>query len=485
MSAPLAEAVLRYAALGIAPFHTPGHKGGRGAHPLLQRFFTAEGLRADVSLTEELDDLHAPAGCIRAAEELAAEAYGADAAYFMINGTTGAIHTMLTAALAPGDVLLVPRNAHRSVVGAMILTGVRPVWLQPEIDTRLGIAMGISLGAVKDAVRKHPEARAALLVYPTYYGVATELAAIAEFLHAHDMLLLTDAAHGPHFAFSDALPPSAMTAGADLSAESTHKLLGSLTQTSMLLARGGRVSAERIRAASGIMQSTSPNEVLLASLDTARAQMAEEGRGRLASAIRLAEELRRRINEIPGLWSFGEEYMGAPGMAALDPLKITVQVMGLGMTGFAAEAELRRQNVACELADARNVLFLLSYADGERETELLCAALRDMAASCAPECISRGAGSAAFLELPPLPETVLSPRDAYFADSVSAAAEDAEGRIAAETIMFYPPGIPVLVPGDRVDRAALAYLRAMRAVGARVVGAADASLRTIRVIAEG
>jgi len=244
-------------------------------------------------------------------------------------------------------------------------------------------------------------------------------------------------------------------------------------------------AAERIRAASGIMQSTSPNEVLLASLDAARAQMAEEGRGRLASAIRLAEELRRRINEIPGLWSFGEEYMGAPGMAALDPLKITVQVMGLGMTGFAAEAELRWRNIACELADARNVLFLLSYADGERETELLCAALRDMAASCAPECISRGAGSAAFLELPPLPETVLSPRDAYFADSVSAAAEDAEGRIAAETIMFYPPGIPVLVPGDRVDRKTLAYLRAMRAVGARVVGAADASLRTIRVIAEG
>lgn len=485
MSAPLAEAVLRYAELGVAPFHTPGHKGGRGAHPLLQRFFTAEGLRADVSLTEELDDLHAPATSIRAAEELAAGAYGADAAYFMINGTTGAIHTMLTAALAPGDVLLVPRNAHRSVVGAMILAGVRPVWLQPEIDTRLGIAMGVSLAAVQRAVQEHPEARAALLVHPTYYGVTGELREIADFLHAHDMLLFTDAAHGAHFAFAEELPPSAMEAGADLSAESTHKLLGSLTQTSMLFARGGRVPAERIRAASGLLQSTSPNEILLASLDAARAQMAENGRERLAAAIRCARGLRRRINEIPGLWSFGEEYMGAPGMAALDPLKITVQVMGLGMTGFAAEAELRRRNIACELADARNVLFLLSYADGERETELLCAALQDMAASCAPECISRGAGSAAFLELPPLPETVLSPRDAYFADSVSAAAEDAEGRIAAETIMFYPPGIPVLVPGDRVDRKTLAYLRAMRAVGARVVGAADTSLRTIRVIAEG
>ena len=485
MNAPLAEALLRYAGLGVLPWHTPGHKGGRGAHPLLHRFFTEEGLRADVSLSSELDDLHAPTGCIRAAEELAAETYGADAAFFMVNGTTGAVHTMLLAALAPGDVLLVPRNVHRSVVGAMVLTGVRPVYMQPEIDTRLGIAMGVSLRTVERAVCEHPEARAALLVYPTYYGVATELAVIADFLHAQGKLLLVDAAHGAHFAFSDELPPSAMAAGADLSAESTHKLLGSLTQTSMLLARGGRVPTERIRAASGIVQSTSPNEILLASLDLARAQMAGEGRDCLAAAIRAAEELRRRINEIDGLWAFGAEYMGADGMAALDPLKITVQVMGLGMTGFAAEAELRWRNIACELADARNVLFLLSYADGERETELLCAALRDMAASCAPECISRGAGSAAFLELPPLPETVLSPRDAYFADSVSAAAEDAEGRIAAETIMFYPPGIPVLVPGDRVDRKTLAYLRAMRAVGARVVGAADASLRTIRVIAEG
>ena len=483
MNAPLAEAVLRYAGLGVLPCHTPGHKGGRGAHPLLHRFFTKEGLRADVSLSAELDDLHAPTGCIRAAEELAAEAYGADAAYFMVNGTTGALHTMLLAALAPGDVLLVPRNVHRSVVGAMILTGVRPVYMQPEIDTRLGIAMGVSLRTVERAVCEHPEARAALLVYPTYYGVATELAAIADFLHVRGKLLLVDAAHGPHFAFSDELPPSAMAAGADLSAESTHKLLGSLTQTSMLLARGGRVPAERIRAASGIVQSTSPNEILLASLDLARAQMAGEGRERLAVAIRAAHELRRRINEIEGLWAFGAEYMGADGMAALDPLKITVQVTGLGLSGFAAEEDLRRHNVACELADARNVLLLLSYADGERETERLFAALRGMAEENVPMCISRGAAS--FLALPPIPETALAPRDAYFARSEHVDVGAAEGRVAAETIVFYPPGIPVLAPGDVIDGATLAYLRAMKAVGARVVGAADASLGTLMVIAKG
>lgn len=450
---------------------------------MLRRFFTEEGLRADVSLSAELDDLHAPTGCIRAAETLAAEVYGADAAYFMVNGTTGAIHTMLMAALAPGDILLVPRNVHRSIVGAMILADVRPIYMQPEIDTRLGIAMGVSLAAVERAAREHPEARAALLVYPTYYGVATELERIADFLHAHDMLLLTDAAHGAHFAFSEELPPSAMAAGADLSAESTHKLLGSLTQSSMLLARGGRVPMERIRTASGIMQSTSPNEILLASLDLARAQMAGEGRERLAVAIRAAHELRRRINEIEGLWAFGAEYMGAEGMAALDPLKITVQVTGLGLTGFAAEAELRQRNIACELADARNVLLLLSYADGARESERVYAALRDMAATCAPMCTSLGA--AAFISLPPIPEIGMEPRAAYFAPRECVCVESAEGRIAAETIVFYPPGIPVLAAGDVIDGATLAYLRAMKAIGARVVGAADASLRTLLVIAEG
>ena len=274
-----------------------------------------------------------------------------------------------------------------------------------------------------------------------------------------------------------------MAAGADLSAESTHKLLGSLTQTSMLLARGGRIPDERIRAASGIMQSTSPNELLLTSLDLAREQMAQEGRERLSSAIRCAHELRRRINAIEGLWAFGAECMSGAGCFALDPLKITVQVTGIGCTGFAAEEELRRRNIACELADARNVLLLLSYADGTREAERILAALRDMAASCAPLCTSRGAAS--FLALPPIPETVLSPRAAYFARGERVPVEHAEGRTAAETIVFYPPGIPVLAPGDRIDAETLAYLRAMKAIGARVVGAADASLGTLMVIAKG
>ena len=276
-----------------------------------------------------------------------------------------------------------------------------------------------------------------------------------------------------------------MAAGADLSAESTHKMLGSLTQTSMLLARGGRVPSARIRAASGVLQTTSPNEIFLAALDLAREQMEQEGAERLGALIRRADDLRQRINDIRGLWAFGAEHMGAPGMAALDRTKLTVQVMGLGMTGFAAEEELRRQGIACELADARNVLFLLSYADGAQETERLYAALRTMAETCAPLCTSRGAGEAALCTLPPLPETALTPREAYFARTEHVSVTHAVGRTAAETIVFYPPGIPVLAPGDVIDAATLRYLQTMRAIGARVVGAADASLDTVTVIAKG
>ena len=231
------------------------------------------------------------------------------------------------------------------------------------------------------------------------------------------------------------------------------------------------------------MQSTSPNELLLTSLDLAREQMVEEGRERLASAVRRAHELRRRINEIKGLWSFGAEHIGGAGRTTLDPLKITVQVTGIGLTGFAAEEELRRRNIACELADARNVLLLLSYADGTREAERILAALRDMAETCAPLCTSRGAAS--FLTLPPIPETALAPREAYFSCSECVSVERAEGRIAAETIVFYPPGIPVLAPGDRIDGETLRYLGVMKAIGARVVGAADMTLRTLMVIVGG
>lgn len=483
LRAPIAEAMKAYAADGARAYHTPGHKQGLGAHPLLKALVTEEGLREEVSLMEELDDLHEPTMCIKEAQEMAAALYGADQAFFMINGTTGAIHTMLMGALAPGDTVLVPRNAHRSVIGGIILAGARPVFLQPEIDERLGIAMGLTEEMVARAIALHPEAKALVCVYPTYYGVTYGLEAIAKLVHAHGMLLLVDEAHGPHLRFSDDLPPQAIDCGADMAAQSTHKILGAMTQASMLLTSGPRVSRERVREAASLLQSTSPNQLLLASLDIARLQMAEDGRETVGNAVRLAEKLRCAINEIDGLWSFGPEYTDYPGATGLDTTKITVQVTDLGLSGVEAESILRHEyKVQCELSDARNLLFILSYADGEEQADYLLEALQGLARDHRRATV---AASAVAAGLPAVPAQGMTPREAFFAPKGSVPFDAAEGRIAAEQVMFYPPGIPILCPGDIIDAASLHYIRAMQSLGLKVVGPRDASLTELQVVGRG
>ena len=283
--APIAEAMEAYARDGALAFHTPGHKQGLGAHPLLKKLITTEGLKEEVSLMEELDDLHEPTMCIKDAQKLAADLYAADTAYFMINGTTGAIHTMLLGALKPGDTVLLPRNAHRSMIGGLILAGAKPVFINPAIDDKLGIAMGLRYADIAAAIKKHPEAKALALVYPTYYGVTIDLTKVAKLVHAHDMLLLVDEAHGSHLKFSDKLPKQAIDCGADMAAQSTHKITGAMTQCSLLLVNNTRIAKEKVRQAASLLQSTSPNQLLLASLDIARLQLAEQGRLLVGRAV--------------------------------------------------------------------------------------------------------------------------------------------------------------------------------------------------------
>lgn len=481
LRAPIAEAMKAYAADGAMAFHTPGHKQGLGAHPLLRDLITAEGLREEVSLMEELDDLHEPTMCIKEAQEMAAELYGADDAFFMINGTTGAIHTMLMGALNPGDTVLVPRNAHRSMIGGIIFVGAKPVFLQPEIDGKLGIAMGLSLATVKHAVEAHPEAKALALVYPTYYGVTFDLRKIADFVHEHGLLLLVDEAHGPHLRFSEELPPQALDCGADMAAQSTHKILGAMTQASMLLVREGRVNLERVREAASLLQSTSPNQLLLASIDIARLQMAEHGRETMAGAVRLAAQLRHDINEIDGLWSFGPEYTNYEGAAGLDTTKVTVQVTGIGLTGVEAEYILRHTyKIQCELSDARNLLFIISYADTEEQTSYLLHALQGLARDHRRPALQQE--NMADWQLPAVPEQGMTPREAFFAEKEDVDFWRAEGRTAAEQVMFYPPGIPILAPGDIITRESLHYIKSMQELGLKVVGPRDASLRHLQVV---
>lgn len=515
-TAPISKAMEAYAGDGALAFHTPGHKQGLGAHPLLKRLITEAGLRQEVSLMEELDDLHEPAGCIKEAQELAAELWGARESLFVINGTTGAIQAMLVGTLSPGDKVLVPRNAHRSIMGGIILAGAVPIYIQPEIDTRLGIAMGLSVATVKQAIKEHPEAKALVAVYPTYYGFCCDLQRIGELLHQADMLLLVDEAHGAHLRFGKDLPKQAIELGADVAAQSTHKLLGSMTQTSMLHIGSNRVEAERIRQAASLLQSTSPNQLLLASLDIARLQMAQEGPQRVDRAVELAQWLRKKINAIPGLYCPGKEIWAGQeagqlmadsedlsdvGAVALDWAKVTVNLAGLDISGQEAELLLRHQwKVQCELSDPENLLFIISMADTQREADRLLQVLQELAAKyqrtvetktvnkadsgIAEEQACKQADNLCHMAEMPVAVQRMNPREAFFAPIRTVALEKAIGCICGETVAFYPPGIPVLCPGEEITEALVEYIRFYQAKGMRLSGAVDSTLGTIRVCQE-
>lgn len=512
-TAPISKAMEAYAGDGALAFHTPGHKQGLGAHPLLRRLITEAGLRQEVSLMEELDDLHEPAGCIKEAQELAAELWGAKESLFVINGTTGAIQAMLVGTLSPGDKVLVPRNAHRSIMGGIILAGAVPIYIQPEIDTRLGIAMGLSAATVKQAIKEHPEAKALVAVYPTYYGFCCDLQRIGELLHEANMLLLVDEAHGAHLRFGKDLPKQAIELGADVAAQSTHKLLGSMTQTSMLHIGSNRVEAERIRQAASLLQSTSPNQLLLASLDIARLQMAQEGAQRVNRAVELAQWLRKKINEIPGLYCPGKEIwagqeagqlmadsedLSDAGAVALDWAKVTVNLAGLDISGQEAELLLRHQwKVQCELSDPENLLFIISMADTQREADRLLQVLQELAvkhlatktankddSGIAEEQDCKQADNLCHMAEMPVAVQRMNPREAFFAPIRTVALEKAIGCICGETIAFYPPGIPVLCPGEEITEALVEYIRFYQAKGMRLSGAVDSTLGTIRVCQE-
>lgn len=512
-TAPISKAMEAYAGDGALAFHTPGHKQGLGAHPLLKRLITEAGLRQEVSLMEELDDLHEPAGCIKEAQELAAELWGARESLFVINGTTGAIQAMLVGTLSPGDKVLVPRNAHRSIMGGIILAGAVPIYIQPEIDTRLGIAMGLSVATVQKAIKEHPEAKALVAVYPTYYGFCCDLQRIGELVHEANMLLLVDEAHGAHLRFGKDLPKQAIELGADVAAQSTHKLLGSMTQTSMLHIGSNRVEAERIRQAASLLQSTSPNQLLLASLDIARLQMAQEGAQRVNRAVELAQWLRKKINEIPGLYCPGKEIWAGQeaghlmagsqdlsdvGAVALDWAKVTVNLAGLDISGQEAELLLRHQwKVQCELSDPENLLFIISMADTQREADRLLQVLQELAvkhlatktankddSGIAEEQDCKKADNLCHMAEMPVAVQRMNPREAFFAPIRTVALEKAIGCICGETIAFYPPGIPVLCPGEEITEALVEYIRFYQAKGMRLSGAVDSTLGTIRVCQE-
>jgi arginine decarboxylase len=332
---PIVEALREYQRQGTISFHVPGHKNGVGL-PSLARIWGKTMFNHDLTIMPDMDSIYKPHGIIADAQRLAAEAFGAEHAYFMVNGTTSAIQGMLMAALRPNDRVIVPRNVHKSVVSGMILAGVEPVYVQPPIDDYLGVVMGMTADNVAQALQLYPEAKAVFTINTTYYGMAPELESIVQLAHQHNIPVLVDEA--PRIASQ---VPSQFTSGcnggggADLAASSTHKLAGSLTQSSMLLLQGERLDPYQVKATLNLTQTTSPSYLLLASLDAARQQLALRGEELLTRTIDLANWAREEVNEtIPGLYIYGSDLDGLPGCPAHDPTKLVINVRALGVTGF-------------------------------------------------------------------------------------------------------------------------------------------------------
>lgn len=478
ISMPLIEAMLQYKSEDVYPLHTPGHKGGRGMQRLLRQELGAS-VQMDVSLMSELDDIHEPETYIKEAQELAARTYGSDACFWAVNGTSQAIHAMLLTALNPGEKLLLPRNAHRSVAGGLVLGGIEAVYLQPEYQPEFGIQMQVTVQQIEAALAQDSKIKAVLLTSPNYYGVAADVQAIADCCHAHNAVLLVDEAHGPHLGFSELLPPSALQCGADACAQSTHKILGAMTQCSMLHVQGARLDLQRAADVMSLLTTTSPNYLLMASLDAARAQVQAYGGEMAAAAVQAAAKLRRLCAAYSGLRVMEAADCGG---LQLDSTKVTVNFAVWGYTGVEVGELFREARVAVELVDAYNVLFLVTYADVTTDYDEALA--RIAAVLDKMQAQKRAPLQLAAAAQVPQTQAVLPLREVFYRAKKAVPLAQAIGKICGEQVSFYPPGIPVLLPGELVTEEIIAYCRAQKELGLPVSGPADSSLQTIRVIAD-
>jgi arginine decarboxylase len=488
---PYFTALLEYVDSGVLPFHTPGHMQGRGADLAWREFVGDNILAIDLTPMPGIDDLLQPTESVKEAQELAAEAYGADHSFFLINGSTSGNQCMMMTALNPGEKIAVPRNSHKSMLGGLVMSGAHPIYMQPAVDQEMHMDNSVTPETVARTIQEHPDLKAVYIVSPTYYGVAADLASIERIAHDAGKLLLVDEAWGPHFKFHPALPLSATEAGVDLCINSTHKMLAAFSQCAMLHQIGDRVRLDRLKSVLKMFLSTSPNLPMLASLDVARMQMAVHGSALLSRTIELAQETRKRLNQIEGIYSFGEEIQGREGVFDLDPTKITVRVTGLGYTGYEASAILRRRyNIQVELADLFNVVALFTIGTTPDAAERFIYAFQELAREDRPLDMYSPSGvleqrlKRGTYKMPKIPPMRMLPREAFLADTEFVEFRDSAGRICAETISPYPPGIPVISPGEEITAELIDYLRLELKAGVRIQGPYDDELRKVRVVQE-
>jgi arginine decarboxylase len=478
---PLFSGLLEHAKKNPIQFHIPGHKKGAGIDTEFRDFIGENALSIDLINIGPLDDLHQPKGMIKRAQDLAAEAFGADHTFFSVQGTSGAIMTMIMGVCGPGDKIIVPRNVHKSVMSAIVFSGATPIFIHPEVDENLGISHGITNDSVARALEQHPDAKGVLVINPTYFGIVADLKKIVEIAHSYNVPVLVDEAHGVHIHFHEELPISAMQAGADMAATSVHKLGGSMTQSSILNVREGLVSAKRVQAILSMLTTTSTSYLLLASLDVARKRLATEGRDLIENTIQLSQYMRKEINEIEHLYCVGEEILGTKATFDYDPTKLIISIKDLGLTGYDVEMWLREKfNIEVEMSDLYNILCIITPGDTKREADLLIDALKVLS----KEFHHLSGRVVAQVLLPDIPKLALTPRDAFYSKTEIVPVSEAVGRIIAEFVMVYPPGIPIFIPGEIITKDNLSYIQKNIEVGLPVQGPEDDSIRTLRVIKE-
>ena len=473
--APIQEALEQFKDMRIVPFDVPGHKRGRG-NPELTRFLGEACMTVDVNSMKPLDNLCHPVSVIREAEELAADAFGAAHAFLMVGGTTSSVQAMVLSVVGRGDEIILPRNVHRSVINALVLTGAVPVYVNPQMNDRLGISLGMSVADVKAAIEKHPNAKAILVNNPTYYGICSNLREIVRLGHAAGMKVLADEAHGTHFYFGENMPVSAMAAGADLASVSMHKSGGSLTQSSFLLCGAG-MNAEYVRQIINLTQTTSGSYLLMVSLDISRKNLALYGREIFRRVTELTEYARAEINQIGDYYAYGRELIDGDAVYDFDVTKLAVNTLDVGLAGIEVYDILRDfYDIQTEFGDLGNLLAYVSVGDRERDLERFVAALadvrrrhkRDKATLMRQEYIA--------------PQVVAAPQEAFYAEKQSVPLAESVGRICAEFVMCYPPGIPILAPGERITHDILDYIRYAKEKNCMLLGTEDPDVNSLQVI---
>ena len=473
--APIYEALEKFSRQRVVPFDVPGHKRGRG-NPELARLLGEKCVSMDVNSMKPLDNLCHPVSVIRDAEKLAADAFGAESAFLMVGGTTSAVQSMVMSVVKAGEKIILPRNVHRSVMGALVLCGAVPVYVNPETDARLGIPLGMSLKQLERTIECTPDAKAILVNNPTYYDICSDLRSIVKLAHEHNMLVIADEAHGTHFYFGEGLPVSAMAAGADMAAVSMHKSGGSLTQSSLLLA-GSRINGDHVRQIINLTQTTSASYLLLSSLDISRRNLALRGKEAFARVIELADYAREEINDVGGWYAYGKELVNGDSIFDFDRTKLSVYTLDVGLAGIEVYDILRDEyDIQIEFGDLGNILAYLSIGDRKRDVERLVSAMseirrlyeKDRTGMMENEYIS--------------PVVAVTPQYAFYSPKQSLPLEETAGRICSEFVMCYPPGIPILAPGERVTSKILDYIRYAKEKGCQMTGPEDANIERLNVL---